>query len=100
MAGTDLPVRDYFNIPNALFRFLNPSSVGATCSFRIRWSGPVTSRAKVTSPKGSTGEVFQNHATMTWKAMNGSGFVFESHASPTTSFFAQLGRVANGVFAH
>jgi hypothetical protein len=99
LAGTDLPVRDFFNIPNALFRFMHPTSEGATCSFRIHWSGPVTNRAPVTGPKGSSGEVIMNQATMTWKAMTASGFEFRSHASPTTSAFAQLGRIANGVFA-
>jgi hypothetical protein len=99
MAGTDLHVRDFFNIPNALLHFQHPTSEPATCSFRIRWSGPVTSRMPVTSPKGSSGQVLSNQATMTWKAMTASGFRFKSHPTPTTSAFAQLGRIANGVFA-
>jgi hypothetical protein len=38
-------------------------------------------------------------ATMTWSASNDLGFSFVSDPSPTTSFFAELGRVKNGVFA-
>jgi hypothetical protein len=36
----NLQVRDFFNIPNALFRFQKPASVRATVSFDIRWLGP------------------------------------------------------------
>jgi hypothetical protein len=36
---------------------------------------------------------------MTWSASNNLGFSFVSDPSPTTSAFAQLGRVKNGVFA-
>ena len=39
-------------------------------------------------------------ATMQWSASNGLGFQFETDPSaPTTSVFAQLGKVVNGVFA-
>ena len=43
MSATDLALQDFFDIPNALFRFETPVSVGATCSFDVHWSGPVTS---------------------------------------------------------
>jgi hypothetical protein len=98
MAAHDLHVTDFFNIPNALFRFQTPVSLPATIAFDIRWSGPTTGRARVTTP-GSSGELFPSQATMTWSATNQSGFKFRSNASPTTSFFAQLGHVNNGVFA-
>ena len=98
LSVTDLVVSDYFNIPNALLRFETPVSVGARCSFKIEWSGPVTSREPVTTP-GSTGELINCQATMTWSASNDLGFSFVSDPSPTTSAFAQLGRVKNGVFA-
>jgi hypothetical protein len=39
-----------------------------------------------------------SQATMTWSAMNSLGFKFKSDPSGTTSAFAQLGRVQNGVF--
>jgi hypothetical protein len=96
---TDLPLKDYFTIPNALLRFKNPVSVPATCSFDIHWSGPVTSRGPVTSPKGSVGELVMSQATLTWSAQNAQGFRFQSDAAGTTSEFAQLGHVQNGVFA-
>lgn len=91
-------VSDYFNTPNALLHFLTPVSVGASCSFKIEWSGPITSSGPVTAP-GSSGELIECQATMTWSASNALGFSFVSDPSPTTSAFAQLGRVKNGVFA-
>jgi hypothetical protein len=99
MRATNLHVSDFFNIPNALFRFQNPVSVGATVSFDIRWLGPATSRSAVTSPPGSSGQLFMSPVTMRWSAANGSGFRFRSSASGTTSFFGQLGKVRNGIFS-
>jgi hypothetical protein len=97
--ATNLAVQDFFNIPNALFRFQDPVSVAATCSFDIRWSGPVTNRSAVSSPQGSSGKLVMSQATMTWSATNGLGFSFQSNPSGTTSAFAQLGHVRSGVFA-
>lgn len=98
MAATGLAVQDFFDIPNALFRFESPVSVPATCGFDIRWSGPVTNRAPVTSPSGSAGQLVLSQATMTWSATNALGFRFQSSPANTTSVFAQLGRVRNGVY--
>jgi hypothetical protein len=98
MQVSDLSLQDYFSIPNALFRFLNPTSVDATCSFDIQWTGPVSSRGGVITP-GSTGELVMSSATMTWSASNANGFKFVSNPSGTTSAFAQLGKISNGVFA-
>lgn len=98
MTATDLAVTDFFDIPNALFRFEDPVSSVASCSFDIRWSGPVTSRSAVTGTPGSSGELVMSQATMTWSASNAAGFSFRSDSSGTTSAFAQLGRVSNGVF--
>jgi hypothetical protein len=98
MSMSGLVLQDYFNIPNALFRFQNPVSVGASCSFDVVWSGPVTDRVPVTTP-GSSGELLLNQATMTWSATNDLGFSFVSDPSPTTSVFAEIGTVKNGVFA-
>jgi hypothetical protein len=98
MAMNDVPVNDFFNIPNALFHLQHPVSSPATCSFDIHWSGPVTNRGGV-STKGSTGELVLSSATMTWSARNELGFSFRSNPEGTTSFFAQLGKISNGVFA-
>ena len=98
MKAENLYVRDFFNIPNALLRFQDPASVGATVSFDIRWLGPATDLSAVTDPPGSSGQVFMSPATMTWSAKNASGFRFRSSRSGTTSFFGQLGRVRNGIF--
>ena len=96
----NLHVRDFFTIPNALFRVQKPASVPATVSFDIRWRGPVTGRAAVTSPPGSSGQLLMNTATMKWSAENAQGFSFKSDPAGTTSAFAQLGRVRNGIFSH
>jgi len=98
MTMTDLELLDFFDIPNALFQFESPVSVEATCSFDVRWIGPVTDRSPVTAPPGSSGELVLSEATMTWSASNAQGFSFVSDSTGTTSVFAQLGRVSNGVF--
>lgn len=97
MSAANLELEDYFSIPNALFRFLSPESVGATSSFDIHWSGPVTSRGPVTT-SGSSGQLVMCQATMTWSATNNLGFSFVSNPAGTKSVFAQLGHVRNGVF--
>ena len=99
MRAVNLQVRDFFNIPNALFRTQKPASVGATVSFDIRWLGPATGRSAVTSPPGSSGRLFMSPVTMRWSAKNALGFRFKSNPSGTTSVFGQLGRVRNGIFA-
>ena len=99
MSAANVRVRDFFNIPNALFHFQNPVSAGATVSFDIRWMGPATHPSAVTSPPGSTGRVFMSPATMTWSATSATGFSFKSNPSGTTSAFGQLGHVRNGIFA-
>jgi hypothetical protein len=96
----NLQVRDFFTIPNALFRFQSPASVRATVSFDIRWLGPATGRTAVTSPAGSSGRLLMSPVTMRWSARNALGFRFKSNPAGTTSFFGQLGRVRNGIFSH
>jgi hypothetical protein len=99
MSMSGLVLQDYFNTPNALFHFLSPVSAGASCTFDVVWSGPVTDSVPVSSPEGSSGELLMNQATMTWSATNDLGFSFVSEPSPTTSTFAEIGTVKNGVFA-
>jgi hypothetical protein len=98
MTAPNLDVRDFFNIPNALFRFQDPVSVGAAVSFDIRWMGPATDPSVITSPPGSSGQVFMSPVTMKWSAKNAQGFRFKSNPAGTTSFFGQLGHVRSGVF--
>lgn len=94
----DVALRDFFNIPNALFRFMTPASIAAKCSFDIRWLGPVTGTGGVSTP-GSKGTLVTSQATMHWTAINEAGFHFVSDPSGTTNVFAQLGHISNGVFA-
>jgi hypothetical protein len=99
MTVANLRLFDFFNIPNGLFRFLNPVSVGAICSFDNHWSGPVTNRSHVSDPTvGFAGEFVLSQATMTWSAATDDGFRFVSDPAGTTSAFAQLGHMRNGVF--
>jgi hypothetical protein len=100
MRARNLHVRDFFTIPNALFRFQHPASVRATVSFDIRWLGPATGRSAVTSPPGSSGQLVMSPVTARWSAKNALGFSFKSNPAGTTSFFGQLGRVRNGIFSH
>jgi hypothetical protein len=99
MVATKMALQDYFDIPNALFRTETPVVSEAECSFEIHWSGPVTSRGRVTGPSGSSGQLLMNQATMIWSASNQLGFKYRSDPSGTSSVFAQLGKVRNGVFA-
>lgn len=99
MIVQDMPITDYFDIPNALFRFEDPVSEPATCSFAIQWTGPITDVSHVDdSEVGFAGKFILNRATMAWSASNAGGFRFKSHKKHTTSAFAQLGRMRNGVF--
>jgi hypothetical protein len=98
MSATNLPVTDFFDIPNAFLRYEDPVSSAATCSFDITWNGPVTDRSPVTAPPGSTGQLVMCDTTMQWSASNDLGFSFETDTEPTTSVFAQLGKVTNGRF--
>lgn len=101
MEVEDLPLFDFFNIPNALFRIKTPPPVSlpASCSFDIRWQGPVTNRSHLEDPTNhAVGDFVLSQATMTWSAQNSTGFKFVSDPAGTTSVFAQLGRMRNGVF--
>ena len=100
MTASNLPEIDYGSIPNALFRFAPPASTDASVSFDVHWSGPVVSRGTVTQTPGSAGQLVGCNATMTWSGRhNDTGWRFVSTPSPTTSVFAQLGHIRNGVFA-
>jgi hypothetical protein len=99
MTVQDLPITDFFDIPNAFFRFEDPVSEPATVSFDIHWGGPVTDVSKVNDPDvGYAGKFLLNQATMQWRARNAGGFRYVSHPSPTTSVFSQLGHMRNGIF--
>jgi hypothetical protein len=99
MNADELHVRDFFNIPNALFHLQTPLSLPATISFDIDWSGPVTNRSHVTdSTIGFSGDFILNTATISWSASHPDGWHFKTDKSKTTSVFAQLGRMRNGVF--
>jgi hypothetical protein len=97
MAVSNLNLFDYFNIPNAFRHTIAP--LPATCSFDVRWTGPASNRSAITETPGSIGEIAETNATMSWSASRPDGFSFESDLTPTTSVFAQVGLVRNGIFA-
>ena len=98
-AVSNMSMPDFFDIPNAIFRFEDPVSVPAVVSFDIAWSGPITARTDVNDPvEGFDGRFVLNQATMTWSAQTQDGFRFVSDPSPTTSAFAMLGQERNGIF--
>jgi hypothetical protein len=97
MSNVRMP--DYFNIPNAFFRFQDPASQPAVVSFDVRFSGPVTDRTRVRDRQNRfEGTFLTNRATMTWSARTGDGWSFVSDASPTTSAFSMMGHERNGRF--
>jgi hypothetical protein len=100
MTARHLRIRDFFNIPNALFHLQHPVSAGATVSFDFRWLGPATDPSAITGPPGSSGRLFMSPVTGRWSAKNDSGFRFRSDPTGTTSVFGQLGRVRSGIFSH
>jgi len=96
---TNLDMPDYFDIPNALFRFEDPVSVASTVSFDVRFRGPVAKRSVVrNADQGFAGTFVLNEATMTWSATSDDGFSFVSDPSPTTSAFSMVGHERNGRF--
>jgi len=99
MTVENLALLDYWNIPNAFTHAVPPAP--AVVSFDISWSGTpgAADRRPVTTPSGSTGEIVSCEATMQWSASNDAGFRFVSNPEGTKTAFAQLGKVANGVFA-
>jgi hypothetical protein len=90
----DLDIEDYGNVVNAL---MDGSSVPATVSVDIDWSG-VDERVKIRNPEtGFAGEYIRNAATLVWSASE-SGFSFQSN--PGASDFATIGHERNGSFFH
>jgi hypothetical protein len=99
MQMTNLALEDYFNIPNALLHLQDPVEVDAKASFDITWSGPISDRSSVSdASQRLSGDFLLNQADITWSASNETGFSFVSNPSGTTSVFAQLGHMQNGVF--
>ena len=99
MNASDLDMRDFFSIPNALFRFQTPASERATVSFDIDWTGPVSTRQHVRDATNQfVGDYVLSKATMTWSASKPTGFRYVSNPKNTVSAFALLGHERNGIF--
>jgi hypothetical protein len=103
MHVANLPIEDYFNLPNAL---RDGPEVDATVSFDVVWSGPVTRRVSVTD--GTNGDQFagqfeEDQATVTWSGSNELGFSFTANPGELSTSaphrgFAEVGHEENGIF--
>jgi hypothetical protein len=92
----NLAIRDFGNIGNALAQ---GSSVAATVSFDVVWTGHPTRHVNVAdAAHGFAGTYVETQATVTWSARE-NGFTFTSNAASTsTSLFAETGHERNGTF--
>ena len=52
MKAANMRLRDYFTIPNALFRFLDPASIAATCGCLSSWRRWASSMERATNRGG------------------------------------------------
>ena len=89
---TDLPLEDFGNAVNSL---AGGSSVPASLSLAVTWSG-VQERLNIRNQTtGFAGEFVHNTATLQWSATEaGLSFV----ADPLDSDFAEVGHTRNGAF--
>jgi hypothetical protein len=104
MSVSNLPALDYVNLQTSVGPNWQTAFVGATVSFDVVWSGPITRAVTVTD--GSNGDQFagdfvENQATVTWSATNANGFSFTGNPgqfSTSIAPFAELGQEQNGSF--
>jgi hypothetical protein len=95
----DLAMPDYFDIPNALFRFEDPVSTPGVVSFDLRWFNPLSGPVHIdNTTQPFVADMVRTDATIVWSAHNGQGFSFVSDPAGTSTRYAQLGRERNGVF--
>ncbi len=95
MKLSDVEIRDFFNIGNALMR---GKSVHADVNFHVRWSG-VKKRVHTRDATNQfDGRYIEDTATMAWSAEE-KGFKFVSDPADTSiTLFAEIGHERNGVF--
>ena len=95
-----LPLLDYGNLVNSLFRHETPP-VPAVASFDIHWMGDLSPTTAVDPTANRFAfEGIMTHATIGWSAsVPGSNFSFQSDpASTSHETFAELVRERNGIF--
>ena len=101
LQGSDVPILDYGNIPNALFTGDQPPPVPGSVSFRVVWSG-VSQRVNIrnTDPTygGFAGEFIRNTAQMEWTATVGNYTFVSDPLATSSSAFAEIGHERNGSF--
>jgi hypothetical protein len=100
--ASNVPILDYGDIANALFGG-GPPPVPGQVSYTIDWSG-VNERLNIknTDPVygGFGGEFVRNSAQMEWTATVGDYTFVSDPLSTSSSSFAELGQMRNGMFFH
>ncbi len=97
MSVTNLPLRDFHSIPNAL---MHGSSDAATVSFDVTWQGVRKEGELRDAANTFSLEFVETDVTVKWSAKK-SGFSFTSNVanrSTSVSPFAIVGEERNGVF--
>ena len=91
----NIPILDYFNIPNALTR--GPHTP-ATVSYAIHWTKSNKHTKIRDKTVGFAGDFVENTATMSWSATTSAGTFLSGPESASASYFAIIGHERNGVF--
>ncbi len=93
MKMTNVPLYDYFDIPNA---FMRGKYAPATASFEISWSGIINRKQLRDDAVGWGGEFAETAAKITFTAQS-AGFSYTSKET-TTQRFSIIGRERNGSY--
>ncbi|HYK90452.1 MAG TPA: hypothetical protein VE398_16880 [Acidobacteriota bacterium] len=100
LEAQDVPIFDYGNLGNAIFGG-GPQPIAGRVSFRVSWSG-VGERVNIrnTDPVygGFAAELVRNTAQMEWTATVGDLRFVSAPPATSSSSFAEMGHLRNGVF--
>ena len=91
----DFKTRDFHTYCN---NFAHGSSLPATVSFTLRWSGATKQFRVRDETTGFSGEFVQTGATMEWVATEDEAVYASAPAGTSHSIFAVIGTERNGVF--
>ena len=94
----NLPVIDFFSIPNALSNGAAAGSASATVSYAIHWHGVQRRRQVHNETLHVSGLFLDTAASIEWSGRNSNGFSFATASHGQTVISAQIGHERNGVF--
>src|SRR5262245_52673962 len=101
MEATDVPIRDYETIGNAVFPPPDFTPTPGHVSFKVTWSG-VNERLHIRNDDpvsgGVAGEFVRNAAQMEWTATVGDFLLISDLLATSSSAFAEIGHERNGIF--